>query len=83
LATAEVSTKETLQVYPNPFQDVITISNTRDVKMINVMDATGRLVKTIEKPSNQINLGELKSGLYVLQLLHKDGTTSSVKAMKK
>nr|WP_124640717.1 fibronectin type III domain-containing protein [Amniculibacterium aquaticum] len=83
LGTSEVNTKDGIMVYPNPFHDVVTISGTRDLKSVQVMDASGRLVKTIERPAAQLQLGDLKSGMYILQLVHRDGTTSSVKVMKK
>ena len=83
LATSEVDTKDSIKVYPNPFHDVITISEIRNVKTVHVMDASGRLVKTIEKPTAQLQLGDLKSGMYILQLAHRDGTTTSVKVIKK
>ena len=83
LSTSEVSAKNDIKVYPNPFVDVVNISNADEVKSIAVVDAAGRLVKTIEKVSSQISLGDLKSGMYILNLNKKDGSKESIKMIKK
>ena len=83
LSTSEVTAKNDVKVYPNPFVDVVNISNADEVKSIAVVDAAGRLVKTIEKVSSQISLGDLKSGMYILNLNKKDGSKESIKMIKK
>lgn len=48
LATTETSlTKNNLKISPNPFSDVLNISDISNVKSISVMDITGRVVKTL------------------------------------
>ncbi len=83
LGTNEVDSEKNISIYPNPFTDFINISDARDLVSISVTDLSGRLVKTIDKPSSQINLGELKSGMYILTLKYKDGKEKTVKAIKK
>ncbi|MBS1548865.1 MAG: fibronectin type III domain-containing protein [Bacteroidetes bacterium] len=82
--TSEItSTKDFVKVYPNPFAEVLNISDIKDVKSISIADATGRLVKTIAKPTAELHLGDLKTGMYLLTLQYKDGSTKTIKAMKK
>ncbi|WP_312298881.1 T9SS type A sorting domain-containing protein [Chryseobacterium sp.] len=84
LSTSEVNTKDAMKVYPNPFRDRVTITDNEKVKSIQVFDALGRMVKTIDNvTSKEIDLGDLNSGLYVLTLSMKDGSSTHVKAIKK
>ncbi|MCT2564438.1 Ig-like domain-containing protein [Chryseobacterium herbae] len=83
LSTAEVDAKDRMKVYPNPFKDIITITDIEKVKSIHIFDSAGRMIKTIDQPSKEIDLGDLKSGLYILNLAMKDGSTTHVKAIKK
>ncbi|WP_344830086.1 fibronectin type III domain-containing protein [Chryseobacterium ginsenosidimutans] len=83
LATSEVSTlKNNIKVYPNPFKDVLNISEIEKVKSVIISDVSGRVVKTIDNPSKEINLSFLNSGLYLVTLRLKDGTQFTVKAIK-
>ncbi|PWN60924.1 hypothetical protein C1634_012705 [Chryseobacterium viscerum] len=84
LSTHEiVNNKNNITVYPNPFSDILHISDISKIKSIVVIDALGKQVKTIEKPSSQLYLNDLKSGLYLITLKMMDGTTKTIKAIKK
>ncbi|MBT2620221.1 T9SS type A sorting domain-containing protein [Chryseobacterium sp. ISL-6] len=84
LGTNEVSNnKNNLKVYPNPFADVLNISDVSKVKSISVSDVAGRLVKTVINPSSTLQLGELKSGMYLVTLEMKDGSKQTIKTIKK
>lgn len=84
LGTSEVSNnRNTIKVYPNPFADVLNISDVSNVKSISVSDVAGRLVKTIDNPSSVLHLADLKQGLYFVTLQMKDGSKQTIKAIKK
>jgi trimeric autotransporter adhesin len=84
LATAETSVKKNeIRVYPNPFTDVLYIADIKEVKSVSVADVSGRVVKTIENPGNELHLGELNSGVYLVTVTYKDGSRSTAKAIKK
>ncbi|MCU7615922.1 fibronectin type III domain-containing protein [Chryseobacterium sp. PBS4-4] len=85
LATGETTNvkNNNIKVYPNPFADVLNISDVKNVKSVSVIDIAGRLVKTIEKPSSALQLGELKSGMYIVVLNMNDGSKQTIKAIKK
>lgn len=83
LSTAEVQKKNDISIAPNPFKDIINISEYKNIKEIKVSDNTGRTLKTIENPEQQINLGELNAGLYLLNIQFKDGSQKTAKVIKK
>lgn len=83
-ATAGTSgvTKNAISIYPNPFHDVLKISDVEGVQSISISDVSGRLVKTM-KATAELNLSNLNTGLYIVTLHMKDGTVKSIKAIKK
>ncbi|WP_288459150.1 T9SS type A sorting domain-containing protein [uncultured Chryseobacterium sp.] len=84
LATSEVAAnKNTIKVFPNPFRDVVNISDIAKVKSVSVTDVSGRLIRVIENPTSEIHLEELKQGVYFLMLDMKDGSKQVVKTIKK
>ncbi len=84
LGTSEVSgNKNGLKVYPNPFNDVLNISDIAKVKTITISDFSGRLVKTIDNPGSVLHLNDIKSGMYLVTMTMKDGTKQTVKVIKK
>jgi hypothetical protein len=83
LSTNDVRSKDNIKVYPNPFSDVLNISDASNVKNVLVTDLSGRLLKTIANPGAQIYLSDLKQGLYLISLEMKDGSKQTLKAIKK
>jgi len=82
LAVSDSNTQDTVKVYPNPFKDILSITNTEKVRSISIIDAAGRVVKTIGKVPNDLNLSELGSGLYLVNLYYNDGSTQTLKVIK-
>lgn len=84
LATAEISEMKTkVKVYPNPFTDVLNLSDVENIKSVTVTDMLGRTLKTIENPTSTIQLDHLKSGLYILTLVMKDASKQALKIIKR
>ncbi len=83
LATSEVNAnKKNLAIHPNPFKDVLYISEIDKVTSVTINDVTGRTVRTIDNPSKEIDLRFLNSGLYLVTLKFKDGSQLTTKAIK-
>jgi len=80
LPTTTLSTDEFeltgISVYPNPASDTINI-NTLEVQNmdLNVYDMLGRSVKTttLSNTRNAINVSDLSSGMYILELSNDNG----------
>ncbi len=81
LAVGDVQASK-LSVYPNPFVDVLNITDIRGVKSIIVTDAVGRVAQTFA-PAKQIDLSSLRSGMYLITLKYEDGSTKTLKSIKK
>ncbi|MCS3867408.1 hypothetical protein J3D55_000324 [Chryseobacterium ginsenosidimutans] len=83
LATNDVTkNKNNISVYPNPFAETLKISDIKGIKSINVTDLSGRNLKTLS-PSNELDLRDLKTGLYVISFQLEDGSRQTVKVIKK
>jgi len=84
LATHEVSDQnEKIKIFPNPFTDLLNISDVSNIKSIHIADISGRLTKVIKKPSSSVYLGDLKQGMYLITLNMEDGTSKTIKTIKK
>ncbi|WP_081413951.1 T9SS type A sorting domain-containing protein [Chryseobacterium daeguense] len=82
LGTSETDLHAGIKVYPNPFKDVLNISETKDVKKAVINDAVGRIIRTIENPSETLEVSDLQKGVYFITLHFKNGTEKSFKAIK-
>lgn len=84
LAASEVTDVKTkIKVYPNPFSDVVTVSDVENIKSISVTDMVGRTLKTIQNPNSIIYLNDLNSGIYILSIITKDNSKQFLKIIKK
>lgn len=83
LNTAETRVQKKLSIHPNPFKDVLYISETKDIKSVMIYDVAGRVVKQVNDGSSEIRVSELKEGMYLVKVNFKDGSQSVTKAIKK
>jgi hypothetical protein len=63
-----LSRENTFSVYPNPFEDVVTIAASGKIGVIKIFDAKGSEVRKLRIDGNKANidLGELPKGLYLI-----------------
>lgn len=80
--TSDSKANNLVKLYPNPFKDVLHISDITGVRSISIYDMSGKLVKTINKPDSFLYVGELKQGAYLIILHQKDGSRQTLKAIK-
>jgi len=74
--------KINFQVYPNPASNYLYISNTANLKRIEIFSVTGQKVKTVETFDNKIHVAELPQGVYVISAESNSGEIFSSKFFK-
>ncbi|MEG1591558.1 fibronectin type III domain-containing protein [Chryseobacterium sp.] len=82
LGVNELMMKENLSVYPNPFTDQITISGDLPLQSVTVYDASGKIVKEIKGNARTISLQQIPSGIYMMKLIMKNGSSKTIKTVK-
>lgn len=81
--------KATLKVYPNPASNQITIKANKAVTQVNILSTNGQVVMKYQPSLSQaggiftMNIQSVQSGIYILQIVNKDGTTELIKLLKK
>ncbi|MBK6265418.1 BspA family leucine-rich repeat surface protein [Marivirga sp. S37H4] len=59
-----------IKIYPNPTLDIVTLQHEKEMKIIKLYDATGKLLQNYSCKGREANLNiqHLPSGLYFIQL---------------
>ncbi len=73
--------KDAIVLYPNPFKEVLKISDVKEVVSVAVLDLSGKLLKKFNATA-ELQLSFLQSGLYIVNLNLKDGSVKSFKVIK-
>lgn len=86
LGLEEISTEKKLLIYPNPIKNIFTINNIEnnlDNFEYNIFDLTGRIIKNGKSKFNeQINIENLTSGNYIIQIITEDRKITTEKLIK-
>lgn len=82
LSTPQVSANNPFTIYPNPVQDMLTISGKENITAIQVYDMAGRLVKSLDVVNNQVSLQSLAKGTYIVKIKDAAGAAHSSKIVK-
>lgn len=77
LGIGDYTLDSSLQMYPNPVKDNLSVSGNNNLKSITIYDVNGRLLHEISFVGNQlertISLSELKTGMYVVKIVSSKG----------
>ncbi|WP_374330862.1 choice-of-anchor J domain-containing protein [Soonwooa sp.] len=73
--------KLNVSVYPNPFKDVLKISDVKDATSVIVSDISGRTVAEL-KPATELNLSHLNKGVYIVNIKYSNGEVKATKVIK-
>lgn len=71
-------------IYPNPAKDYVTLEGLKGNERINIYDASCRLIQQLKAANTtlNINLKNLSSGVYNVNIISAGGQTSSYKIVK-
>jgi hypothetical protein len=80
LGTEESDSIKNIKLYPNPVTDVLTIANIQntDLKTIEIYNILGSMVMQVNikdlyfNESFQLNIGDIKKGIYLIKLTAKN-----------
>lgn len=85
LTTGEInSNRNEIYVYPNPVGNLLRINSEYPITAIKIFDMTGRLLMSKTALNlDQINMSQLKPGIYNALIFAENGKTYSKKVIKK
>lgn len=81
LSTSE-TTNPKISIYPNPAHDIIYLKNISNAKSFVITDLSGRIMMKDSLNKDFINIQNLSSGTYILELITKE-KIQSLKFIKK
>lgn len=72
-----------VQVYPNPFLDILTIESNEQQVQVSIRNVNGKTIQTLQLQAGkfQIEASDWASGLYLIEI-QSSGTTKSFKFVK-
>ena len=65
--------KAAITIYPNPVGDVLYIQSSTAVEQLIIYDISGRMLKQIPNPSQEINVSSLAKGIYLVKVKTEEG----------
>ncbi|MCX8522455.1 T9SS type A sorting domain-containing protein [Chryseobacterium formosus] len=80
LGTSDIK-KVTLGIYPNPTNGILNIKTDATIDKVNVTNILGQRMD-VQFSNNRINIQSLQKGVYIVELLLKDGQKISKKVIK-
>jgi len=69
------------KIYPNPTSGFATIESSETVKEVSIYNMIGQQVS--KGNSSEINLSNVETGIYLVQILFENGSTATQKLVKK
>lgn len=81
-----LTTLDMVKIYPNPFNNTLTISNEKGIKQVVISSIIGQLISQIEASGEKellLNLQGYSSGVYIVNILHLNGNTTIHKVIKR
>ncbi|MCX8524071.1 T9SS type A sorting domain-containing protein [Chryseobacterium formosus] len=84
LGVKSVTIEDGFSIYPNPVKDNLYVKSTKEITEFNVFNFAGQ--KVLSQKNNtkipQLNTSLLQKGAYILQMIDKEGNSTSTKFIK-
>lgn len=84
LGVKSVTIDDGFSVYPNPVKDNLFVKSTKEIVELNIFNLAGQ--KILSQKNNtkvpQLNTSSLSKGVYILQIIDKQGNSTSTKFVK-
>ncbi len=74
---------DNILLYPNPATNFIQIKNVNHVKKVVILNILGQEVKTFDNVSGRMEISDLKSGMYIMNMYLKDNQVAVKNFLKK
>lgn len=81
LGTSDLHVKETVGIYPNPTNGILTVKTDSSIETVHVTNGVGQKIN-VQFSDKQINLHGLPNGVYIVELKLKNGQSFSKKIVK-
>jgi hypothetical protein len=74
----------TIQMYPNPTASAIVIPHSSKLTRITILDSNGRTIRSeeIKGESTKVSLDGLPAGIYLIELVDSENTTTVRRVVK-
>jgi len=74
-----------VSIYPNPFRDFLRVTNLEQVETMRLVNSTGQVIVEYTGLSGDVEIATsgLRTGLYFIQLIGKDGSQHVEKLIRK
>ncbi|TRW23021.1 T9SS type A sorting domain-containing protein [Flavobacterium zepuense] len=87
LGVSDKTINNQVLITPNPATDIVTITSNHvsHIERMDVYNTTGQQIKTYTQPefkSGALNVSQLQSGLYIIQIQYQDGASATKKLVK-
>ena len=75
LEVIDIQSPSSIKVYPNPTSDFITFENNNSEQFLSIdlLDYAGKHIKSFTPNNASINLSDLTTGIYLLQITTEKG----------
>lgn len=68
--TTELATQNHLKLYPNPTTGIVTIDHLDTPSKVEIYDLNGSLVQSVHNVTSEVNIDNLPSGIYILNIMN-------------